>query len=89
MLQRLRCKIFINLILFILVIQLRHLVQMYEMSRISFNVPMIEHLQKTPIEQEIKNIYRDIPQARENDRVEHNYPRYCITGCWATPVIYY
>lgn len=73
-------KIFVNIILFILVIQLNHLVNIYEMARIDFDVPMIEHLQKTPIEREIKIIYRDATN-RETHRFESQYPAYAVSAC--------
>ena len=87
--QKLRCKIFVNLILLILVIQLRHLVGIYEMARINFDVPMIEHLQKTPIEQQIKVIYSQTPQARENDKNEHRFPMCAVTAMMCSGVFYY
>ena len=77
---RYKCKIFINLILFILVIQLNHLVNIYEMARIDFNVPMIEHLQKTPIEAQVKIIYRETTRG-EIHRFEYANSNYSVSGC--------
>ena len=84
---RYKCKLFVNLILFILVIQLRHLVGIYEMARIDFDVPMIEHLQKTPIEAQAKIIYRE-PTHREIHRFETQYPSCCVSASFVSGVIY-
>lgn len=81
-----KCSIFVNIILFILVIQLRHLVGMYEMARIDFDVPTINHLKQTPIEREVKVIYKET-SAREGDKMEHRYPIYTITGMYCNGVM--
>ncbi len=68
--QKYNFKVFVNLILFILVLQLNHLVNIYEMARIDFNVPTIDHLQKTPIEREVKIIYQQLPQRQASRQMD-------------------
>ena len=75
-----KCKLFVDLILIILVIQLRYLANIYEMARIDFDVPMIEHLQKTPIEKEVKIIYKKIPQRNVDIYSLHAVCQYCVYG---------
>ena len=88
MLRKLNFKIYTNIVLLLLVMQLNRLTAIYEKSQVDFSVPAIEHLQKTPIEAEIKQIYKHTPQGREIDHFDHRYYGN-MTACFGSPTFYY
>lgn len=73
-------KIFTNLILLVLICQLNHITKIYEMARVSFDIPMIEHIKRTPLETKVKALYKQLPQKKESHRAENLYFSGAVTA---------